>query len=102
MTVVPSRADDRASAHDPYVSFDEEHLEARPRELPTLGRSHQQLRELERDGLLVRQISHPRTVQYMLTPLGASLVPHLTALAAWSEQHEIAARLLANGNLRTG
>jgi DNA-binding HxlR family transcriptional regulator len=55
---------------------------------------YQQLRELERDGLLVRAISGPRAVHYALTPLGASLVPHLTALAAWSETHAIGARVL--------
>ena len=61
---------------------------------------YQQLRELERDGLLVRSITSPRVVHDVLTPLGASLVPHLTALAAWSREHGIAARPLGKGDLR--
>ena len=61
---------------------------------------YQQLRELERDGLLVRQITIPRAVHYALTPLGASLVPHLTALAAWSQEHGISSRLLGKTDVR--
>jgi DNA-binding HxlR family transcriptional regulator len=62
---------------------------------------YQQLRELERDGLLVRSIAGPRVVEYALTPLGASLVPHLRALAAWSEENGVARRLLGERPARS-
>ena len=55
---------------------------------------YQQLRELERDGLLVRLASGPRRVGYALTGLGASLVPILQSLAVWSAEHDVARRLL--------
>ena len=55
---------------------------------------YQQLRELERDGLVVRNISGPRRVEYVMTPLGRSLVPILRALAEWSDSNRIADRLL--------
>lgn len=60
---------------------------------------YQQLRELERDGLLTRVATGPRVVHYSLTPLGASLVPHLAALAAWSEENSIGAKLLGANDL---
>ena len=47
----------------------------------------QQLRQLERDGML-RRIVHaqvPPKVEYELTPRGQSLCPALDALLAWSE-----------------
>jgi DNA-binding HxlR family transcriptional regulator len=56
---------------------------------------YQQLRELETHGLLMRTVTNRRAVMYALTPLGASLLPQLRALAQWSEQHGIAGRLLA-------
>ena len=45
------------------------------------------LRRLERHGLVVRQDFRtvPRRVEYALTPLGHSLVPHLLGLAEWAE-----------------
>jgi DNA-binding HxlR family transcriptional regulator len=46
---------------------------------------YQQLRELERDGLLLRVSSQPRAVSYQLTALAESLVPILASLADWSE-----------------
>lgn len=60
---------------------------------------YQHLRELERDGLLVRKASGARHVAYGLTDLGASLVPILGALASWSERHEIPARLTSAQSL---
>lgn len=48
-----------------------------------------QLRELERDGLVVR-VDHgeiPPRVDYSLTPLGASLEPVLMAMQDWAERH---------------
>ena len=48
----------------------------------------QQLRQLERDGML-RRIVHaqvPPKVEYELTAWGQSLCPALDALLAWSEQ----------------
>ena len=47
----------------------------------------QQLRQLERDGM-VRRIVHaqvPPKVEYELTPWGQELCPALDALLAWSE-----------------
>ena len=47
----------------------------------------QQLRQLERDGML-RRIVHaqvPPKVEYELTPRGQALCPALDALLAWSE-----------------
>lgn len=49
----------------------------------------QQLRELERDGLLLRiaRSGGPRHVEYTLTPMGDALRPVVEALAAWGRQH---------------
>jgi DNA-binding HxlR family transcriptional regulator len=47
----------------------------------------QQLRQLERDGML-RRIVHaqvPPKVEYELTPRGQALCPALDALLAWGE-----------------
>jgi DNA-binding HxlR family transcriptional regulator len=49
----------------------------------------QQLREMERDGLVHRTI-HPEVpprVDYALTAMGQSLVPIIARLHAWSEEH---------------
>ena len=45
------------------------------------------LRELERDGLVVRQeyLEVPVRVEYAVTEHGAALLPILDALGAWSE-----------------
>lgn len=53
----------------------------------------QQLRELEQDGLIWRQIHAevPPRVEYGLTPKGESLIPALSALKDWSESHLVAA-----------
>ena len=49
----------------------------------------QTLRQLERDGLVHRSVTPtvPLRVDYELTPLGLTLLPHLQALKAWSESH---------------
>lgn len=48
-----------------------------------------QLRELERDGLISREVfaEVPPKVEYSATALGTSLHPVLEALATWSEAH---------------
>jgi DNA-binding HxlR family transcriptional regulator len=47
----------------------------------------QQLREMEADGLVARQVHAevPPKVEYSLTSRGQSLLPALDALRAWSE-----------------
>jgi DNA-binding HxlR family transcriptional regulator len=49
----------------------------------------QTLRALERDGLVERTVYPvvPPMVEYALTPLGATLIDLLTAVAVWAEQH---------------
>lgn len=50
----------------------------------------QQLRELEKDGLVLR-VSHPSKspkVEYSFTDYGRSLIPVLEALCHWGEQHQ--------------
>lgn len=49
----------------------------------------QQLRELERDGVVNRKVHAqiPPKVEYSLTRLGASLEPILTAMEAWGEKY---------------
>lgn len=49
----------------------------------------QQLRELERDGIVRREVypEVPPRVEYSLTPLGVSLNSALDALGTWGEQH---------------
>ncbi|OUS24296.1 transcriptional regulator [Gammaproteobacteria bacterium 45_16_T64] len=48
-----------------------------------------QLRELERDGLIHRKVyaEVPPKVEYSATDLGLSLQPVLEAIAHWSEEH---------------
>jgi DNA-binding HxlR family transcriptional regulator len=49
----------------------------------------QMLRSLERDGLVHRSVlaTKPPSVEYSLTPLGATLVQPLAAIRDWAEQH---------------
>jgi len=48
------------------------------------------LRGLERDGLVHREVfdTRPPSVAYSLTPLGASLLVHISALANWAMENE--------------
>lgn len=52
------------------------------------------LRTLEEDGLVVRTVhpSKPPSVEYALTALGRSFVPHIDALVAWADTHHAAIR----------
>jgi DNA-binding HxlR family transcriptional regulator len=49
----------------------------------------QTLRALERDGLVSRTVTAgvPVRVDYQLTPLGQSLMPAVTAVKSWAEEH---------------
>lgn len=49
-----------------------------------------QLRELERDGIIVRRTSEKRweRVEYSLTVYGRSLIPVLTLMAKWGAIHK--------------
>jgi DNA-binding HxlR family transcriptional regulator len=49
----------------------------------------QQLREMERDGLVRREVyaQIPPKVEYSLTELGASLRPVVDAMCRWGEAH---------------
>ena len=49
----------------------------------------QTLRHLERDGLVLRTLydERPVRVEYELTALGATLVPHVQALKLWAEHN---------------
>lgn len=48
-----------------------------------------QLRELEADGFLCRQVypEVPPRVEYTLTPMGESFVPILEQMVRWGEEH---------------
>jgi DNA-binding HxlR family transcriptional regulator len=47
------------------------------------------LRELERDGLITREVyaEVPPRVEYQVTALGLTLMPHVIALADWAVAH---------------
>jgi len=49
----------------------------------------QQLREMEEDGIIHRQVypEIPPKVEYSLTPLGENLKPILDAMHEWGKQH---------------
>jgi DNA-binding HxlR family transcriptional regulator len=49
----------------------------------------QSLRMLERDGMIGRQVfpTKPPSVEYRLTPLGASMLEPLVQLVTWAERH---------------
>lgn len=48
------------------------------------------LRALERDGLVHREVkdTRPPTVEYSLTPMGISLLEHITGLTHWALENE--------------
>ncbi|MDB6078018.1 MAG: transcriptional regulator [Akkermansiaceae bacterium] len=73
------------------------YLEEGPRRSGELGRLipqasgkmlTQQLRELERDGVIERKVYQqvPPKVEYLLTPLGESLRPVMAAMCAWGDR----------------
>jgi DNA-binding HxlR family transcriptional regulator len=49
----------------------------------------QQLREMERDGIIARQVfaQVPPKVEYSITPLGVSLKPVVEAMHRWGVSH---------------
>jgi DNA-binding HxlR family transcriptional regulator len=49
----------------------------------------QTLRDLERDGLVLRTVhpTKPPSVEYRLSPVGQSILPPLAALVGWAEQN---------------
>lgn len=49
-----------------------------------------QLRELERDGILTREVfaEVPPRVEYKLTELGKRLIPVMDALCLWGEEYK--------------
>lgn len=53
------------------------------------NRLHQNLRELEKLGVIQRKAYEGRVprVEYSLTPLGVSLKPVVESLATWGERH---------------
>jgi DNA-binding HxlR family transcriptional regulator len=55
----------------------------------------QQLRELERDGIVNRRVFPvvPLKVEYSLTPLGKSLRPVIAVMCAWGTSHARQAKL---------
>lgn len=58
-----------------------------------------QLRELERDGVIHRQVyaEVPARVEYSLTEFGLSLGPILVAMNAWGERYHDRARTARGG-----
>jgi DNA-binding HxlR family transcriptional regulator len=71
------------------------------RAIPTISQKMliQQLRRMEKDGVVRRIIHHqvPPKVEYGLTDWGQALCPALDALLTWFEQHEIESRRPAAG-----
>ena len=49
----------------------------------------QQLRELERDGVIARKVYHqvPPKVEYSLTAFGRTLIPLMIKLCRWGQKH---------------
>lgn len=54
----------------------------------------EQLRELERDGLIAREVQphYPPHVEYSFTPFGQSLRPSLRALCKWGLRTDVVSR----------
>lgn len=60
----------------------------------------EQLREMEKDGLVQRKIrQRPLEVEYSLTEYGETLVPILTMMAEWGERHKKLMQDAATGDL---
>lgn len=57
---------------------------------PTHKILSQQLRELERDGIVLRRSYNeiPPRVEYSLTPKGKAFMPVITALMKWGEKYQ--------------
>ena len=57
------------------------------------------LRELERDGLIDRQVfpTKPPAIRYSLSPLGRSVLKPLAALVGWADDHYPAIRAARAG-----
>jgi DNA-binding HxlR family transcriptional regulator len=57
------------------------------------------LRELERDGIVHREIyaEVPSRVDYRLTPFGETLLPVLRMIEAWGDQHESTIKAIKQG-----
>lgn len=57
-----------------------------------------QLRELESDGLIAREVFRevPPKVEYSMTPRGRTLRPIIEALAAWGKEHALPAAPIAS------
>jgi DNA-binding HxlR family transcriptional regulator len=60
----------------------------------------QQLRELEQDGLISRQVyaEVPPKVEYRLTELGKTIIPVLNFLCQWGKDYQKKRVLLPSGN----
>lgn len=62
------------------------------------------LREMEQDGLVTREVfaQVPPRVEYTLTEIGYSLKPILDCMAAWGARYRYAADCKDNGDSRPG
>lgn len=56
----------------------------------TSGALHEQLQDLERNGLILRSVTPqaPATFEYAISPLGRTLEPIILALEDWSERYD--------------
>lgn len=74
------------------------------REIPEASRKvlTDQLRELQREHIVVRRASGGRSerVEYALTAYGRTLVPVLTVMAAWGKKHRTLMNKGALGKVR--
>ncbi|PRX98665.1 winged helix-turn-helix transcriptional regulator [Allonocardiopsis opalescens] len=76
------------------------------RRIPEVGDTmlSQRLRELEAEGLLVREVDAgpPVRVSYALTPKGAALAPVLAAITAWGHEWLRTGAAADNGSAADG
>jgi DNA-binding HxlR family transcriptional regulator len=74
------------------LSHGAQRFNALARSVPDISRRMlaETLRQLERDGLIWREVapSTPPAVSYGLTPLGLSLMPVLATLIHWADRHQ--------------